>query len=62
MQKAAARRIDMVEQAQGLAKRLMSRSYPILNIASAVFPDEFHITVPQLNLSRALRFLFDAPG
>ena len=23
--------------------------------------DEFHVTVPHLNLSRSLRFLFDAP-
>lgn len=60
-QKAAARQIDMVEEMERLAKRLKDRSYPSLTIASAVFPDEFHVTVPHLNLSRALRFLFEAP-
>jgi hypothetical protein len=40
---------------------LQSRSYPSLEIASSVLPDEFHITVPLLNLSRSLRYLFDAP-
>jgi predicted alpha/beta superfamily hydrolase len=60
-QKAAARHIDMVEEMQRLVKRLKDRCYPSLTIASAVFPDEFHVTVPHLNLSRALRFLFEAP-
>jgi hypothetical protein len=26
-----------------------------------VLPGEFHVTVPLLNLSRSLRYLFDAP-
>lgn len=38
-----------------------SVTFESLDIARAVFPDEFHVTVPQVNLSRALRFLFDAP-
>jgi hypothetical protein len=30
-------------------------------MTTAVFADEFHITVPPLTLSRGLRWLFDAP-
>jgi len=60
-QKATAWYIDMVEEMGRLVKQLKDRSYPSLTIASAVFPDEFHVTVPHLNLSRALRFLFEAP-
>jgi predicted alpha/beta superfamily hydrolase len=59
--KTAARYIDMVADMDRLVNALKNRSYPSLTIASAVFPDEFHVTVPQLNLCRALRFLFDAP-
>ena len=60
-EKATAWYIDMVDDMQRMVKRLEGRRYPNLTMASAVFPDEFHVTVPQLNLSRALRFLFDAP-
>ena len=60
-EKATAWYIDMVDDMERLVNRLKGRGYPSLTIASAVFPDEFHVTVPQLNLSRALRFLFDSP-
>ena len=60
-EKSTAWYIDMVDDMHRLVNRLQGRHYPSLTIASAVFPDEFHVTVPQLNLSRALRFLFDAP-
>ncbi|HVO27168.1 MAG TPA: alpha/beta hydrolase-fold protein [Candidatus Margulisiibacteriota bacterium] len=60
-EKATAWYIDMVDDMERMVKQLEGRGYPSLTMASAVFPDEFHITVPQLNLSRALRFLFDAP-
>jgi hypothetical protein len=37
------------------------RRYPSLEIDQVVLPGEFHVTVPLLNLSRSLRYLFDAP-
>jgi predicted alpha/beta superfamily hydrolase len=58
---AALRYIDMVADTERMVDRLRSRNYPSLEIDSVVLADEFHITVPQLNLSRALRHLFDAP-
>jgi predicted alpha/beta superfamily hydrolase len=60
-EKATAWYIDMVDDMERMVKRLRGRRYPSLSIASAVFPDEFHVTAPPINLSRALRFLFDAP-
>jgi uncharacterized protein len=60
-QKATAWYIDMVADTQRMVTRLEQRGYPNLHISSAVFPDEFHVSVPQLTLSRALRVLFDAP-
>jgi len=53
--------IDMVDLMQRMVSSLTSRGYPSLELASAVFADEFHITVPMLNLTRSLRYLFDAP-
>jgi len=44
-----------------MAASLRARHYPNLDLAGTVLPDEFHITVPHLNLSRSLRYLFDAP-
>ena len=57
----AVRFIDMVADTQRLVAQLRRRNYPSLVVDSVVLPDEFHITVPLLNLSRSLRFLFDAP-
>lgn len=59
--KAFSRYVDMVDDMLRLVERLERRGYPNLRLASAVFPGEFHITVPQLTLSRGLRFLYDAP-
>jgi predicted alpha/beta superfamily hydrolase len=59
--KANLRYIDMVVDTERMVTALRSRSYPNLDLASEVQPDEFHITVPHLNLSRSLRHLFDAP-
>jgi predicted alpha/beta superfamily hydrolase len=53
--------IDMVADMQRMVSALESHNYPSLELASAVFADEFHITVPFLNLTRSLRYLFDAP-
>ncbi|HSS10495.1 MAG TPA: alpha/beta hydrolase-fold protein [Acidimicrobiales bacterium] len=53
--------IDMVDDLRRFVDQLKQRRYPSLHLTSAVFPDEFHITVPQLTLSRGLRTLFDTP-
>jgi predicted alpha/beta superfamily hydrolase len=58
---AGLRHIDMVADMQGMVSSLRSRNYPSLEMESAVYAGEFHITVPFLNLNRALRYLFDAP-
>ncbi len=59
--KAALRYIDMVADTERMVRSLHARRYPNLDIASVVLPDEFHITVPPVSLSRSLRYLFDAP-
>ena len=60
--KAGLRHIDMVADTERLAEVLRSRRYPSLELTCQFLPDEFHVTVAHLNLSRALRHLFDAPG
>ena len=51
----------MAADSERMVAALRSRGYPSLEIESAVLPEEFHITVQHLNLSRALRYLYDAP-
>ena len=51
----------MVADTERMVASLRSREYPSLEIDSIVLPGEFHITVQHVNLSRALRHLFDAP-
>jgi predicted alpha/beta superfamily hydrolase len=58
---AALRYIDMVADTQRMVTSLRSRKYPSFEIECAVLPDEFHVTVPLVNLSHSLRYLFDAP-
>ena len=58
---ANARYIEMADDMLRMAERLRSRADRSLELRSEVLPDEFHVTVPPLNLSRALRHLFDAP-
>jgi uncharacterized protein len=58
---AALRYVDMLADTERMVALLRSRNYPSLEIDSVVLPDEFHITVQHLNLSRSLRSLFDAP-
>jgi len=53
--------VDMVADAARMVAALRSRAYPSLDIAFEVLPGEYHHTAPSLNLSRALRYLFDAP-
>jgi hypothetical protein len=59
--KANLRYIDMVADTERMVDSLRGRQYPSLDLANVVQPDEFHITVAPLNLSRSLRHLFDAP-
>ena len=40
---------------------LRSRGYPSLQIECEVLPGEYHETAPPLNLSRSVRYVFDAP-
>jgi hypothetical protein len=40
---------------------LRGRGYPNLDLGLEVLPGEYHETAPPLNLSRSLRYLFDAP-
>ena len=58
---ASVRHLDMVADAQRFVASLRMRDFPSLVIDSVVLAGEFHITVPLLNLSRSLRYLFDAP-
>ena len=59
--KAGLRYIDMVADTERMVASLRSREYPSLEVDGIVLPDEFHVTVQHVNLSRALRSLFDAP-
>jgi len=50
--------LDMVDDLVRFADILRSRRYPNLKLDVAVFPDEFHATVPGTVLSRGLRQFF----
>lgn len=62
--KAAATRLDMVQDLCRFTERLEARAYPGLDLGVAVFADEFHATVPATVLTRGLRHFFsaDAPN
>ncbi len=60
--KANARYIDMVADTRRMVGALRGRGYPGLQLGDVVLPGEFHITSPHLSLSRALRYLYDAPA
>ena len=47
--------LDMVDDLVRFGDRLRARRYPNLRLDVAVFPDEFHATVPATVLSRGLR-------
>ncbi len=55
------RHIDMVADTIKMAERLRQLDWLNTKVDADVFPDEFHITVPLLTLSRGLRTVFDAP-
>jgi predicted alpha/beta superfamily hydrolase len=59
--KSGVRYIDMVADTVKIAERLRQLDWLNTKVDLDVFPDEFHITVPLLTLSRGLRTVFDAP-
>jgi predicted alpha/beta superfamily hydrolase len=58
---AGLRYIDMVADTERMVDQLRRRAFPSFVVDKVVLPNEFHVTVAAVNLSRALRFLFDAP-
>jgi predicted alpha/beta superfamily hydrolase len=60
--KATAWYLDMVDDLRRLVESIASRGHRNLTMHSEIFSDEFHVTVAPLVLSRALRWLFDAPA
>ena len=53
--------MDCVAPTERMVAVLRGRAYPSLEIECEVLPGEYHDTAPPLNLSRSLRYLFDAP-
>jgi predicted alpha/beta superfamily hydrolase len=53
--------VDLVAYTERMVAVLRGRSYPSLEIECEVQPGEYHPTAPPLNLSRSLRYLFNAP-
>jgi hypothetical protein len=53
---------DMVADAQAMVELLSGAGFPSLRIGMQVLDGEHHATAGPGNLSRALRFLYDAPG
>jgi uncharacterized protein len=53
--------VDMVAECERMIAALRGHAYPSLDLGHEVFPGEYHETAPPLNLSRSLRYLFDAP-
>lgn len=52
---------DMVGATERFVAALRSRNYPSLDLEFEIHPDEYHETVPSLNLSRSIRRLLGAP-
>ena len=52
----------MVVDCERVVAALRGRAYPSLDLGHEVLPGEYHGTAPPLNLSRSLRYLFDAPS
>jgi uncharacterized protein len=53
--------VDMMADLERMVESLRGRGYPSLEIEYEVLPGEYHETAPPLNLSRSVRYLFDAP-
>jgi predicted alpha/beta superfamily hydrolase len=56
--KPPATHLDMVDDLLRFTDSLRSRGYPNLDLEVAVYPDEFHATVPAMVLSHGLRHFF----
>jgi len=56
--KPPATHLDMVDDLHRFTDSLRSRRYPNLDMEVAVYPDEFHATVPATVLSHGLRHFF----
>ena len=54
-------RFDLAADTERMVAALRTRAYPSLEIECEVLPGEYHDTSPPLNLSRSVRYLFDAP-
>ncbi len=52
---------DYVGDIERLVGALRARGYPSLELECEILPGEHHETVVPVNLSRSLRYLFDAP-
>ena len=52
---------DCVADTERMVALLRGRAYPSLEIECEVLPGEYHETALPVNLSRSLRYLFDAP-
>jgi len=50
--------IDSVADQERLIAALLSRKYPNLVVKSEILPGGFRRSVPQLNFSRSMRYLF----
>ncbi|HEY2790265.1 MAG TPA: alpha/beta hydrolase-fold protein [Gaiellales bacterium] len=53
--------VDMVADCERMVAALRGRAYRRLDVGLDVLPGEYHETAPPVNLSRSLRYLFDAP-
>ncbi|MDQ2754005.1 MAG: alpha/beta hydrolase-fold protein [Actinomycetota bacterium] len=53
--------MDMVADMKKMVAALRARQYAALTMSETVFPDEFHVSVAPLSLSRGLRAVFGAP-
>ena len=52
---------DLIADTQRMVDQLRGRQYARLSLDFEVFPGEYHHTAPPLALSRALRYLLNAP-
>ena len=52
---------DYVGDTERLVGALRARGYPSLELECEILPGEYHETAVPVNLSRSLRYLFDAP-
>jgi hypothetical protein len=56
--KPPATHLDMVDDLRRFTDSLLSRRYANFDMTIAVYPDEFHATVPAIVLTHGLRHFF----